>query len=270
MVPGLAGGEWWRACGSRGKWWSGAENKEEEQAKQELLQTTRDFHSCKQEEGQSVSSHVLKIKGYIDNLERLRHPVTLGLAVSLILIGLCKEFDDFVQNYNMHSLRKIINELHAMLKLHEQTLSKNKAPGPHAIRAVFQKEVENQLGKTIKSLRSDHGDEYMSQEFSDHLKDHRIIAHRTPSYTPQHNGVSERRNTTLLDMVEKTPYEVWHGQASKLSYLKVWSGYPKEMMGYSFYYPPENNVLVARNAEFLENGLITQEASESLEALKII
>nr|GEX80103.1 putative retrotransposon protein [Tanacetum cinerariifolium] len=31
--------------------------------------------------------------------------------------------------------------------------------------------------------------------------DHGIIAHRTPPYTPQHNGVSERRNKTLLDMV---------------------------------------------------------------------
>ncbi|GJU60183.1 retrotransposon protein, putative, ty1-copia subclass [Tanacetum coccineum] len=194
---------------------------------------------------------------------------------------------------------------------------------------VFQKEVENQLGKTIKSLRSDRGGEYMSQEFLDHLKDHGIIAHRTPPYTPQHNGVSERRNRTLLDMVrsmmsqttlpksfwdyaletaarilnmvptkkvEKTPYEVWHGQAPKLSYLKVWGcealvkrdtltkpdkleprsikcifiGYPKETMGYSFYYPPENKVLVARNAEFLENSLITQEASGSLEDLEII
>nr|GEW35750.1 protein FAR-RED impaired response 1-like [Tanacetum cinerariifolium] len=49
-------------------------------AEQELLQTTRDFHSCRQEEGQSVSSYVLKMKGYIDNLERLGHPVTLGLG----------------------------------------------------------------------------------------------------------------------------------------------------------------------------------------------
>nr|GEZ82653.1 hypothetical protein [Tanacetum cinerariifolium] len=24
-VLGVVGGEWWRACGSRGKWWSGAE-----------------------------------------------------------------------------------------------------------------------------------------------------------------------------------------------------------------------------------------------------
>nr|GEY83748.1 ATP-dependent DNA helicase PIF1-like [Tanacetum cinerariifolium] len=39
----------------------------------------------------------------------------------------------------------------------------------------------------------------------------------------------------------------------------IFVGYPKEMMGYSFYYPPENKVLVARNAEFLENSLIDQE-----------
>nr|GEW43309.1 hypothetical protein [Tanacetum cinerariifolium] len=41
-------------------------------------------------------------------------------------------------------------------------------------------------------------------------------------------------------------------------------------MGYSFYYPPKNKVLVARNAKFLENSLITQEASRSLEDLEII
>nr|GEX76667.1 zinc finger, CCHC-type [Tanacetum cinerariifolium] len=65
---------------------------------------------------------------------------------------------------------------------------------------VFQKEIENQLGKIIKSLRSDRGGEYMSQEFLYHLREHGIIAHRTPPYTPQHNGVSERRNRTFLDM----------------------------------------------------------------------
>ncbi|GKG01241.1 zinc finger, CCHC-type containing protein, partial [Tanacetum coccineum] len=62
-------------------------------------------------------------------------PVSLGLAVSLILIGLRKEFDGFMQNYNMHSLGKTVNELYAMLKLHEQTLPKNNAPALHAIRA---------------------------------------------------------------------------------------------------------------------------------------
>nr|GEV56683.1 hypothetical protein [Tanacetum cinerariifolium] len=51
-----------------------------QQAEQELLQTTRDFHSCKQEEGQLVSSYVLKMRGYIENIECLGHSVTLCLG----------------------------------------------------------------------------------------------------------------------------------------------------------------------------------------------
>ncbi|GJZ81625.1 hypothetical protein Tco_0646619 [Tanacetum coccineum] len=105
-----------------------------QQAEQELLQTVRDFYSCKQEKEQSGSSYVLKMKSYINNLERLGHPVSLNLGVSLILISLRKEFDSFVKNYNMHSMRKTVNELHAMLKLHGQTLTK-KDPARHAIRA---------------------------------------------------------------------------------------------------------------------------------------
>ncbi|GJY70394.1 zinc finger, CCHC-type containing protein [Tanacetum coccineum] len=107
-----------------------------QQAEHELLQTVRELHSCKQEEGQSISSYVLKMKGYIDNLEHLGHPVSLNLEVSLILISLRKEFGSFVQNYNMHSMGKTINEFHAMLKLHEKTLPKNNAPALHAIRAA--------------------------------------------------------------------------------------------------------------------------------------
>ncbi|GJV75217.1 retrotransposon protein, putative, ty1-copia subclass [Tanacetum coccineum] len=61
--------------------------------------------------------------------------------------------------------------------------------------------VENQLGKTIKAIRSVRGGEYISQEFKDYLKACGIVQQLTPTYTPQHNGVSERRNRTLLDMV---------------------------------------------------------------------
>ena len=50
-------------------------------------------------------------------------------------------------------------------------------------------------------LQSDRGGEYLSQEFFDHLKDCGIILQLTPPRTPQWNGVSERRNQTLLDMV---------------------------------------------------------------------
>nr|GEV88145.1 hypothetical protein [Tanacetum cinerariifolium] len=105
------------------------------QAKQELLQTVTEFHTSKPEEGQSVSSHVLKMKGYIENLEQLSQPVGQNLAVSLILVSLNKDFDSFVQNYNMHDMGKTVNELHAILKLHEEMLPKKDAnPALHAIR----------------------------------------------------------------------------------------------------------------------------------------
>ncbi|GJY30723.1 retrotransposon protein, putative, ty1-copia subclass [Tanacetum coccineum] len=120
---------------------------------------------------------------------------------------------------------------------------------------VFKNEVKNQLGKTIKAIRSDRGGKYISQKFKDYLKANRIAQQLTPPYTPQHNGVSERRNRTLLDMVrsmmnlttlslsfwdyalesatrilnmvptkkvDKTPYELWYGKVLNLSYLKVW------------------------------------------------
>nr|GEZ04954.1 hypothetical protein [Tanacetum cinerariifolium] len=45
--------------------------------------------------------------------------------------------------------------------------------------------------------------------------------------------------------------------------VAITSGYPKETMGYYFYYPLENKIFVARNAELFENNLMVQEASGS-------
>jgi transposase InsO family protein len=58
----------------------------------------------------------------------------------------------------------------------------------------FHNEVLNQLCKIIKFLRSDHGGEYLSLEFSDHLKQYGIVPQLTLLGTPQWNGMSERRN----------------------------------------------------------------------------
>ena len=65
----------------------------------------------------------------------------------------------------------------------------------------FQNEVENQLNKKIKHLRSDRGGGYLSFEFGTHLKNCGIVQQLTPAGTPQRNGVAERRNRTLLDSV---------------------------------------------------------------------
>ncbi|GJZ39029.1 zinc finger, CCHC-type containing protein [Tanacetum coccineum] len=99
----------------------------QQQAKQELFETVKAFHSCKQEEGQSVSTYVLKMKAYLDQMEHLGYPMPLVLRVNMILTSLSNDYDQFVQNYNMHGMGKTISELHDMLKLAEKELKKNKA-----------------------------------------------------------------------------------------------------------------------------------------------
>ncbi|GJW31624.1 hypothetical protein Tco_0051656 [Tanacetum coccineum] len=47
-------------------------------------------------------------------------------------------------------------------------------------------------------------------------------------------------------------------------------GYPKETMGYYFYYPLENKIFVAQNVEFFENCLTLQEASVSDVGLELL
>ncbi|GJX10745.1 retrotransposon protein, putative, ty1-copia subclass [Tanacetum coccineum] len=109
-------------------------NLEQEQAKQELFKIVKAFHACKQKEGQSVSSYLLKMKSYLDTLERLGYAMPNELGVILILNSLNKDYDQFIQNYNMHSMWKTIVELHAMLKLHKKGIPKKaKTPAPKII-----------------------------------------------------------------------------------------------------------------------------------------
>jgi len=61
--------------------------------------------------------------------------------------------------------------------------------------------LETQFSASIKILRSDSGGEYMSNEFQDLLQSKGIISQRSCPSTPQQNGVAERKNHHLLDMV---------------------------------------------------------------------
>jgi transposase InsO family protein len=61
--------------------------------------------------------------------------------------------------------------------------------------------VETQFFAKIKILQSDSGGEYMSNEFQFFLQSHGIISQRSCSFTPQQNGVAERKNRHLLDVV---------------------------------------------------------------------
>ncbi|GJS34724.1 retrotransposon protein, putative, ty1-copia subclass [Tanacetum coccineum] len=99
----------------------------EKQAGVERFDLIQTFHACKQEEGKSVSSYVLKMKGYVEQLERLGYVLPQDISVGLILNGLTGDFASFVRNYNMHNIGKTIGELHALLIKYEKGLPKKAA-----------------------------------------------------------------------------------------------------------------------------------------------
>jgi len=139
---------------------------------------------------------------------------------------------------------------------------------------IFKAEVEKQCGKQIKIVRSDRGGEYYGRytedgqapgPFAKFLQEHGIVAQYTMPGSPDQNGVAERRNRTLLDMVRsmlsssnlprslwtealktavyilnrvptkavpKTPFELWKGWKPSLRHMRVW-GCPSEVRIYN-------------------------------------
>ena len=115
--------------------------------------------------------------------------------------------------------------------------------------------MENQCQSKINTIRTDNGGEYFSHEWIKFCQEHGIRHQHTVPYTPQQNGVAERKNRTLLDASRSmlqvarlhnqfwqeaiatacylqnrsphkalglnTPYSKWFGHKPNLSHLRV-------------------------------------------------
>ncbi|KAK2407959.1 putative mitochondrial protein [Trifolium repens] len=65
----------------------------------------------------------------------------------------------------------------------------------------FKVRVEKESGKCIQTLRTDRGGEFNSHDFASFCESHGIRRQLTAAYTPQQNGVAERKNRTIMNMV---------------------------------------------------------------------
>ena len=60
--------------------------------------------------------------------------------------------------------------------------------------------AEAESGKKLRVLRTDRGSEFTLVEFAAYCADQGVVRHHTASYSPQQNGVVERRNQTVVGM----------------------------------------------------------------------
>ena len=115
--------------------------------------------------------------------------------------------------------------------------------------------MQHQHNLPILVIRSDNGSEFKNYTLNGFLSDEGIRHQYSAAYTPQQNGVAERKNRTLLDMarsmlaefnsppflwaeavstachssnrlyfrkgLKKTPYEILTGNKPNISYFRV-------------------------------------------------
>jgi hypothetical protein len=85
--------------------------------------------------------------------------------------------------------------------------------------------VEKQSEKQIKILRSDGGGEYTSHAFKEFCAENGVQHEVIAPYTPQHNGIAERRNRTIMNMTrcmlkeKKLPHSFWGEAVSTACYV---------------------------------------------------
>lgn len=115
--------------------------------------------------------------------------------------------------------------------------------------------VEKEIGRPVKTFRTDRGGEYTSDEFNAYCRKHGIQRQLTAARTSQQNGVAERKHRTSVEMsltmlkgrnlskaywgeaittavhilnrtktkavAAKTPYEAYYGKKPTISHLRI-------------------------------------------------
>ena len=160
--------------------------------------------------------------------------------------------DDFSKWTVVYMMKNKSESLECFAKFHKlaETHTGNKVLKVNTIHRT------DQPREQIKVLRTDNGGEYVSNAFKSYLTEHGIAHQTTIAYTPQQNGVAERMNRTLIDLVRSmlhakgldkafwaealqtavyirnrvmsrslpqgvTPHHRWHGSAPDLSYCRI-------------------------------------------------
>ncbi|RDX96462.1 hypothetical protein CR513_20874, partial [Mucuna pruriens] len=128
----------------------------------------------------------------------------------------------------------------------------------------FKVEVELQLGKKIKAIKSNHGGEYYGRydgsgeqrprPFALFLKEFGIILKYTMPNKPSMNDVAERQNQTLKDMmrIKARPYRPCERKLDSRTVSCYFVDYVERSQGYKFYDSTLRSFFKTGNARILK------------------
>ena len=93
-------------------------------ARVERYETSDKYFAYKMEENSSGSEHVLRMSGYYNHLNQVGVKLADKIVIDRVLQSLSPSYQNFVMNYNMQGIMKMIPELFAMQKSAKEEIKK--------------------------------------------------------------------------------------------------------------------------------------------------
>ncbi|RDX70151.1 hypothetical protein CR513_50637, partial [Mucuna pruriens] len=200
---------------------------------------------------ENIREYIMEMSNLAEKLKSLKLELGENLIVHLVLISLPTLWRK--RGYRELRLEVLIflrplrmrkgKTLSYLYLIHEKSQSLD-------VFKSFKAEVELQLGKKIKAIKSDRGGGYYSRydgsgeqcpgPFALFLREYKIVSQYTMRDKPSMNDVAKQRNKTLEDMgkalkitiyilnrvptkvVNKTPYELWTGKKPSIKHMHIW------------------------------------------------
>ncbi|GKA01004.1 retrotransposon protein, putative, ty1-copia subclass [Tanacetum coccineum] len=210
----------------------------EKQAGVERFKLIQTFHACKQEEGKPVGPYVLKMKGFVEQLERLGY---------VLLNKRAKHNLD--STYLWHCRLAHISKKRIKKLQHDRLLKSTDEESfdPCLSIKMTKKPFPHRTERATDLLGIIHTDDYALE-----------TATRILNMVPIKKGCEALMKIDTPDKLQQRSVKC------------IFIGYPKETMGYYFYFPPKHKIVVAMYAKFLEKNLLSQEISGRAEELEEI
>ncbi|WRX29372.1 Reverse transcriptase [Theobroma cacao] len=245
----------------------------------------RQFEMLTMDENETIREFSGKMMGVVNQLRLLGKDMFEERLINKMLVSLPERYKSKIssledsRDIEQMTLKELVNALEG---LEQKKAVREKGLIESALIAKCKNlkfgssnSRSNDVDKKNKGKKIDE-----NREFEEYLRRFRVMHHLIPAYSPQQNGISERKNRTLMEMFRCLLFEIGYAKIpdakrtklDKNSLIAIHLGYSEVSKGYRLLDVKTMKVFVSRNVAFDENKRWNWDANsvENTESKRII